>query len=442
MSRASKRAKARAHAATQPQTQPQLPTIDQASRWVLPENAFELDDGSEQVELSILKQVAPAKVEWIAEGRAPQGALCVLAGETGTCKSLLAVDWAAGMSQGTEVADAALIAHAVDMPGPLLRARLDAAEANVERVGLATLAWPQQGDDVSLDALDRRVATLAAGMQDGRACKLLVIDNLEAWAGGLDASPCRARIHYFLVKLAELAVRTKTAIVALARLNGPAGGRVATRELAELAAIAPVVWLTANDADQRGRRLLLPVKNSLGPQASAAAFRIEAGRVAWEPGELELSDTLLAPPSACRVADQQDRESAAEWLIDALSDGPVESAELFRQARTCGISAKTLRRAGKALGLKPSKTSFDGPWEWGIRKPEERGARNSGCGTEEKSAAAGAEQAKMANYAGESSAASGEVGQRGEETLREKRRRCLELGEADEKYDFSALAGG
>ena len=208
------------------------------------------------------------------------------------------------------------------------------------------------------------------------------IDNLEAWAGGLDASPCRARIHYFLVKLAELAVRTKTAIVVLARLNGPAGGRVATRELAELSAIAPVVWLAANDAGERGRRLLLPVKNSLGPQASAAAFRIEAGRVAWEPGEVELSDTMLAPPSARSVAEQQDRESAAEWLIDALSDGPVESAELFRQARTCGISAKTLRRAGKALGLKPSKTSFDGPWVWGIRNPEERGTRSSECGTE------------------------------------------------------------
>lgn len=192
MSRASKRSKAKTHVSVQVQTREQRPAQSELSRWALPEDAFALDEGSEQVELSILKSVAPAKVEWIAEGRAPQGALCVVAGETGTCKSLLAVDWAAGMSQGTEYADAALIAHAVDMPGPLLRARLDAAEANVERVGLATLAWPQPGDDVSLDALDRRVATLAAGMQDGRACKLLVIDNLEAWAGGLDASPCRA----------------------------------------------------------------------------------------------------------------------------------------------------------------------------------------------------------------------------------------------------------
>jgi len=60
---------------------------------------------------------------------------------------------------------------------------------------------------------------------------------------------------------------------------------------------------------------------------------------------------------------------------------------LFRQARSCGISAKTLRRAGKALGLKPTKTAFEGPWAWeignaecGIRKEEERRAGSSECG--------------------------------------------------------------
>ncbi|HVX64483.1 MAG TPA: AAA family ATPase [Pirellulales bacterium] len=423
MSRRWKKSQAKA----QVQVREQLPPAPQTPRWTLPDDAFALHDGSEQVGLSILKHLEPAQVEWLAEARLPRGALCIVAGETGTCKSLLAVEWAAGTSQGTGAADAALLAHAVDMPAPLLRARLDAAGANVERVAVATLGWPRPGDDVSLDELDRRVATLAAGMQDGRACKLLVIDNLEAWAGGLDASPCRARIHYFLVKLAELAVRTKTAIVALARLNGPAGGRVATRELAEFSAIAPVVWLLAKDAEEPGRRLLLSVKNSLGPQESPAAFRIEAGRVAWAPEGVELSDTMLAPPSARSVAERQDRECAAEWLISALSDGSVESAELFRQARTCGISAKTLRRAGKDLGLKPTKSKFDGPWVWGSRKSE-CGSRNEG----ERAAEQGA--AGDACEGGQLVAGKLEVGER---VARERERR-LELGEVDETHGFSA----
>ena len=228
------------------------------------------EDGSEQVGLSILKHVEPAKVEWLAEGRAPQGALCVVAGETGTCKSLLAVEWAARTSQGTgerrcgadrpcrryagaAVAGPARCGGRQRRTGRRRHARLARSRATMFR-------WPN-----SIDAWRRwPPACKRAGPA---SCSS--IDNLEAWAGGLDASPCRARIHYLLVKLAELAVRTKTAIVVLARLNGPAGGRVATRELAELSAIAPVVWLAANDAEQPGRRLLLPVKNSLGPQASA-----------------------------------------------------------------------------------------------------------------------------------------------------------------------------
>ena len=83
--------------------------------------------------------MAPAAVQWLADGRAPQGALCVVAGEPGTCKSLLATDWAARVSNGCEQRDAALIAHAADLPAPILRARLDAAGATIQRVAMATL---------------------------------------------------------------------------------------------------------------------------------------------------------------------------------------------------------------------------------------------------------------------------------------------------------------
>jgi hypothetical protein len=355
-----------------------------SKRWISMGGPNGAKGRSQQVNAERAEEIAAAEVQWLADARAPQGALCVVAGEPGTCKSLLATEWAARVSNGCEQRDAALIAHAADLPAPILRTRLDAAGATIPRVAMATLRWPEPGDDASLAELDRRVAALACGIDEGNDARLIVVDNLEAWAGGIDAAPCRARIHYLLNKLSELAVRTKTAVVVLARLNGPAGGRVATRELAELSAIAPVVYLAARDAEQPKRRLLLPIKNSLGPEAPPAAFRIEAGRVAWEPEPVELSDTMITPPTARQAAEQQDREDAAEWLLLALSDGPVESTDLFRQARSCGISAKTLRRAGKALGLKPVKTTFDGPWEWREVGMEggECGTRNGECGAE------------------------------------------------------------
>ncbi len=404
-----------------------------SERWLSIGGENGLKGRSKQVRAGRAEGIVPAEVQWLADARAPQGALCVVAGEPGTCKSLLATEWAARVSNGCGQRDAGMIAHAADLPAPILRARLDAAGATIQRVAMATLRWPEPGDDASLAELDRRVAALACGIDEGNDARLIVVDNLEAWAGGLDAAPCRARIHYLLNMLSELAVRTKTAIVVLARLNGPAGGRVATRELAELSAIAPVVWMAARDAEQPGRRLLLPIKNSLGPEAPAAAFRIEAGRVVWEPDPVELSATTVVPPTARQAAEQQDREDAAEWLLSALSDGPVESTDLFRQARSCGISAKTLRRAGKALGLKPVKSAFDGPWVWG-----EVGIRSSEVGTE--GGECGAKQGEQED--------AGDVcqdGQLGVEKLAaaeckvDSAGSCvLKLGECHEMHQFSA----
>ena len=147
-----------------------------------------------QVQVGKLEGVLPAEVQWIAEGRVPRGALCVVAGEPGSCKSLLAVEWAARVSNGQDPRDGVLIAHAADMPAPILRARLDAAGATIERLAVATLGWPQPGDDCSLAELERRVIALAFVYQLGRDAFLIVIDNLEAWAASLDETPSRARI--------------------------------------------------------------------------------------------------------------------------------------------------------------------------------------------------------------------------------------------------------
>jgi putative DNA primase/helicase len=430
-------------------------------RWTPFDAKYDPNGQAKKVQVGKLAGFRPVEVSWMAEGRLPQGALCVVAGEPGSCKSLLAVEWAARLSNQRGYRDAALFAHAADMPAPTLRARLDKAGATIERIAVATLAWPEPGDDCSLEELERRVMALACGIQFGYDANMIVIDNLEAWAASLDETPSRARIKCLLIRLATIAVKTNTAIVALARLNGPAGGRVAARELAELSAIAPVVWLTVNDAEDPMRRLLLPIKNSLGEMAPAAAFRIREGRVVWEPGAVELSATMIVPPTARRAAERRDREDAAEWLLAALADGTVESTELFRQARSCGISAKTLRRAAKALGLKPRKTAFEGPWAWelggevGIRKSEVGGEEERGTGSAESgvgdepdmetsNASEGGQRCEDGQVRVEKlAAAAPQIEVTGRRTVvrqnEEQERRYLELGEPNERYDFSVI---
>ena len=356
-------------------------------RWKMHLEDFAPEAISTEVTMAPFERETSFECPWIAEGRLPQGALTVVAGEPGSGKSFLGCEWAARISNGTHDFDGAVIAHAPDMTAPMIRTRLDAAEATVERIAALTLRWPDLGEEMTVDKMERRIAALGAAAVGSTLCRLLIVDNVEAWAARGDQASSRASINYLLMKLGQLAARTGIAVVALTRLSGPAGSRVAAQELAEFSAAAPVVWLVARDADDRKRRLLLPVKNSLAEELPAAAFRIQDGRVAWDKEPVEQSAAMLVPPSARRHAEQRDRESAAEWLLEALEDGPMESTELFRQARSCGISAKTLRRAGKSLGLKPQETRVPGAVgvgrgevgsrKCGSRKGEKRGAGKS-----------------------------------------------------------------
>ena len=63
------------------------------------------------------------------------------------------------------------------------------------------------------------------------------------------------------------------------------------------------------------------------------------------------------------------RDEAKAWLADILSDGPVPSQRVLKQARADGIAERTLRTAKKELGVKSAK-SAEG-WAWAL--PDYRG---------------------------------------------------------------------
>jgi hypothetical protein len=203
------------------------------------------------------------------------------------------------------------------------------------------------------------MASVARASHD---CQLLVVDHLEAWAGELDQPGSPARMNYALAKLAEIARRLQIAVVALVRLPNDRGGQAA-RALARVSSIAPVVWLAAEDQDRPGRRLLVNVKNNLAAKRPGEAFEIAGNRLVWTAGEVDLEPAEALAPAAW-VSQRRERTAAIEWLLSALGDGPLASSELFAQAASCGISARTLRRAAKSLGLVPRKRGFAGGWVW------------------------------------------------------------------------------
>ena len=67
-----------------------------------------------------------------------------------------------------------------------------------------------------------------------------------------------------------------------------------------------------------------------------------------------------------RSDDRPARNDAADFLQKLLADGPVESTEVFRQAKANGIKERTLNRAKGDIGVKSLKLGFGGGWYWSL----------------------------------------------------------------------------
>lgn len=410
--------------------------------WTYPKRCFEPDFHSPNLSLTPLSQVRTKPPAWECSGRLPRGAVTIVAGEHGSGKSLLAVDWAARITRGEPEASAsallnavavqvkteadasgspriasgrpgeAVIAHACDLSLDSLRRRIDAAGAAPGRIASLALAYPDDDKQFTFETLRRRVISLASAVRGTANVRLLVIDNLEAWAGNYHEPPSAALLGFLLAQLTELATQAEIAIVALAQLPR-AGGQAAARKLDQLTALAPVVYLAAGDPERPRRKLLLPVKNNLAPSA-AASFEIADGRVVWSEAPLDASADEFIVPLSRRLEARHERESATHWLLDALAGGPIESRELFRQASDCGIAARTLRRAAQSLGLSPHKTSFRGPWQWQLGEPGANGQSAAAeSGEPEASGRVSAPGAESRLSLGESRSSRGSTSNRG-----------------------------
>ena len=341
-----------------------------------------------------LNDVTPELVRWLWPGRFALGKLTLLAGDPGLGKSFLTLDMAARVSTGTPWPDAPDVANgaggvvllsAEDDAADTIRPRLDAAGANVSRVNLIRAVrlrptfdpdrdTPPDSVEAAFD-LTRDLPALESTIEGTPGCRLVVIDPITAYLGGVDSHK-NAELRGLLAPLSDLAGRHRVAVVTVTHLNKNAGGPAIYRSMGSLAftAAARAVWAVTKDQDDPRRRLVLPIKNNLAIDVLGMAFTIEATEsggaavVAWEPDPVELSvDDALGP----NRGNGDDGDDAASWLREALSDGELPAADVLRQARTNAYTDKATRRAFKTIGAMRRREGFGpgGTWYWSMPDP-------------------------------------------------------------------------
>jgi AAA domain len=210
--------------------------------------------------------------------------------------------------------------------------------------------------------------------------RLVVIDPVSSYLGRVD-SHRNAEVRAVLEPLGEMAARMRVAVICNNHFSKN-GGNANSRIIGSVAFVnqARAAFIVTPDAEHEGRMLLMPSKMNIAPMRHGLAYRIEScwingddgeiltSRIAWESAPVTISaDEALAALAGGDEAKTAKAE-AMDFLSCVLGPGPKTAGAIQQEARGAGITAKSLRSAREAMGIKPTKTGFDGGWVWSLPK--------------------------------------------------------------------------
>jgi hypothetical protein len=145
-----------------------------------------------------------------------------------------------------------------------------------------------------------------------------------------------------------------------------------------------VLQLGTDPQDDEVTRIALGKSDLVGKKQRLLKFRVEdlssesepmKRKFTWEGHTYGTSDDVLQTRgSVGRPPEESD--AAEEFLLRELEDGPVESNKIDRMREAHNISARTLERVAKDLGIKRIRKGK----EWWFALPDELGkvAKNKG----------------------------------------------------------------
>lgn len=326
-------------------------------------------DGARAIPASSVKRERVGYLD--AERMIPLKAATVLAGPPGLGKS----QWTARLAACN--AGVTLIATAEDALGAIVRPRLEAAGADLQRVSFVVMSRDGLDDGI---ALPDDVAELERLVEEN-AATLVVIDPLMAHLPEHVNSWRDQSIRRALAPLHRLAERHGCAVVVVVHLNKREGDDPLQRvggSIGITGAARSVLLLARDPEDPEGevgrRRVLAHVKSNYGPLQPSRALRIEAFLIDPEGERIDTSRILDEGESphlgrdllADVERDAGKRGEAVAFLLEQLGNGPQPARALPERAGERHISRATLRRAKDELGIVSERLGFghDGQWWW------------------------------------------------------------------------------
>lgn len=304
---------------------------------------------------AIMSQVTLKPVQYLWAPYVPAGEITVIDGDPGTNKSCITLDLAARISTGRAMPDGTsheaggvVFLSAEDSINKTLPLRLQAAGADLARIAAIEGGVTIPAD---LDQIEQQASQIGA--------KLVIIDPLMAFFHP-DANSDQ-KVRQALTPLKKFAERQNLSVILVRHLNKGGGRNSLYRGSGSIGIIGATrsALLVGNDPEDPNMRVLCHVKSNLAPKGPSQLFEPVGHdngsvRIEWR-GECEYTaDDLLKRPKE-RPSKQ---EQAISFLLETLSDGPIEQVVIQQKAAELGIAYRTVERAKNLLGIESHRQGF------------------------------------------------------------------------------------
>ena len=334
--------------------------------------------------------VKPELVDWLWRNRFARGKATLLMGDPGLGKSLIS-HWAAAVvsvggewpDEGRCEAGAAILFTIEDSLSDTVAPRLIAAGADRSKILAVTGVI-----DVDTTTMDERMFALEEHISlleeliEREGALLVVLDPISAYLGANVNAHKETDVRRVLAPLQQMAERTGVALLLLMHLTKGSGVSALYRATGSIAfpAVCRVVLGVAidpNDSEKK-RRLLLPIKFNIAPDAVGIGYRIHTTQEMILPHADERDQPPILvwdnDPVLVDATTALDRGNVTELgalaqvkraLVQIVIDQPIPAIEGFRQLKEAGVSTtpNTVGRAREELGIE-SKKDGRGGWYW------------------------------------------------------------------------------
>lgn len=338
--------------------------------------------------------VVETRIEWIWQLRIPRGGVTFLTGPRGKGKSIAAASIAAKISTGRGFLPGdsprepgrVVMINVEDPADSVTTPRLRAQGAKLDNIDV----WRWGSDGL---VLPNNIAPLVRHVEKVRPA-MVILDPVTAMVRpGLD--PYKPTdVFQILRPLQAMAEEYDLSVVCVAHPARRKGGGdsgtdtsyVAGSYAWEAAARSILLFAPPPDAPPKTRDRLIaqgksswaeevpPVLVRIGPLPSDSSLPVLSWVKEADVDEFDAEEVANGQPSTSR--DRTKFDEAVAFLTQELENGEVPVAEVNRAATAFDISAKTLERARKHLGVTASKTYTGGRGKgsWVLRLPSSGGA--------------------------------------------------------------------